>query len=473
MEMLEISENDLLNRMRRDNPWWTKDGRPNPVKSFPKRDFFAAFFHLVRQKDIRRAVVLMGPRQVGKTVMAQQAILELLKGGIAQNHILFASLDTPLLIGQPLEKLLRLYLENFGDEKNGGYVFFDEIQYLKDWEIHLKSLVDSYPNIKFIVTGSAAAVLKRKSQESGAGRFTDFILPPLTFREFLRFQDIKFDIPIAALNAAFMDYLAYGGYPEIVLSETLRQDADRYLKSDIIDKVLLRDLPSLYGITDVQEMHRLFSTLVYNTGQEVSLESLSKNSGVSKATLKKYIEYFEGAFLINRLDRIDNNAKNFKRARTFKIYATNPAMHSALFGAPEPDDPKMGALVETALLSLFLRIPSTLDYKYARWKGGEVDFVVLNRSMQKPIQAHEVKWSDRVKNNLREADNLVEFVKTHNLQPPTYSITTRTYSGKINYRGIELACIPSARACLILSEAELDDMKNDIQAPNQFDLPLA
>ncbi len=472
MIMLEISETDLLNRMRRDNPWWTKDARPDPVKDYPKRDFFPTFFYLVRQKDIRRAVVLMGPRQVGKTVMAQQAILELLKSGVAQHHILFASLDTPLLIGQPLEKLLRLYLENFGDEKNGGYVFFDEIQYLKDWEIHLKSLVDSYPNIKFIVTGSAAAVLKRKSQESGAGRFTDFILPPLTFREFLRFQDIQFDIPIAALNQAFMDYLAYGGYPEIVMSETLRQNADRYLKSDIIDKVLLRDLPSLYGITDVQEMHRLFSTLVYNTGQEVSLESLSKNSGVSKATLKKYIEYFEGAFLIRRMDRVDINAKKFKRARTFKIYVTNPAMHSALFGAPEPDDPKMGALAETAIVSLYFQTLPHSEVKYARWKTGEVDLVILDTFIFKPLMAIEIKWSDRIKKDISVARNLVTFIQLHGLDKSMNYMGTRSYTGEFTYKGVNVTCLPISYMCLLLCETMMEHFNAEYKVDDQLNLPL-
>jgi hypothetical protein len=67
------------------------------------------------------------------------------------------------------------------------YIYFDEIQYLRDWEVHLKSLVDSYPNYKFVVTGSAAAALRLKSNESGAGRFSDYILPPLTFAEYLSF----------------------------------------------------------------------------------------------------------------------------------------------------------------------------------------------------------------------------------------------------------------------------------------------
>ena len=69
------------------------------------------------------------------------------------------------------------------DNKEGYYVFFDEIQYLKDWEIHLKVLCDSHRHIKFVASGSAAVALKMKSIESGAGRFTPLSLPPLLFCE--------------------------------------------------------------------------------------------------------------------------------------------------------------------------------------------------------------------------------------------------------------------------------------------------
>ena len=71
------------------------------------------------------------------------------------------------------------------------FIFYDEIQYLKNWEVHLKSLVDSFRSVKFVASGSAAAALKMKSNESGAGRFTDFMLPPLTFYEFLNLQSLN------------------------------------------------------------------------------------------------------------------------------------------------------------------------------------------------------------------------------------------------------------------------------------------
>src|SRR5262249_42232748 len=145
-----------------------------------------------------------------------------------------------------------------------------------------KSVVDTYPNIKAIVSGSAAAALRLRSSESGAGRFTDFALPPLTFHEYLSLlekTDLLEEAPevspakrgsflaknIDLLNDQFIDYLNFGGYPEVIFSEQIRTDPARFIKSDIIDKVLLRDLPSLYGIGDIQELNYLFTTLAFNT----------------------------------------------------------------------------------------------------------------------------------------------------------------------------------------------------------------
>ena len=466
--MLEISAKDIANRMRRDNPWWEGHADRIPEDRYPRRDYFDPFHHLVTRNDVQRAVVLMGPRRVGKTVMAKQSIQALLRDGVPMDAVFFASLDTPTLIGKPLESLLQTYLETVGGERAQRWVFFDEVQYLKDWEVHLKSLVDSYPDIKFVVTGSAASVLKRKSEESGAGRFTDFILPPLTFAEFLRFRDIDRDSPTDALNAAFQKYLAFGGYPEIVVNPSLEASLDQYLRSDIIDKVLLRDLPALYGVTDLQEMHRLFSTLVYNTGQEVSLEKLSRNSGVSKTTLKKYLEYFEGAFLVRRLSRVDDTASDFKRERTFKVYVANPTLYCALFGTLEPDDPKMGHLVETAVLAQAMNGFGQSRFRYARWsggKGGEVDLVVIDPRTQKASGAMEIKWSNRISKDVHVADSLVDFaLKTMPANPKAW-VSTRSYSATLQVRGVQILCVPSAEICLRYATHALDDMKSRLGLP--------
>ena len=187
--MLNISEQEIVDRLEFDNPWWIAGtGIEKRFADFPRRFYFASFLSLINDQSVIRAAVVMGPRRVGKTVMVFHAIQALLDNGVLGSQILYVSLETPLYSGIPLEKLLGMFQTKFQHKKdNKLYIFFDEVQYLRDWEIHLKSLVDSYSSYRFVATGSAAAALKLKSQESGAGRFTDFVLPPLTFSEYLNF----------------------------------------------------------------------------------------------------------------------------------------------------------------------------------------------------------------------------------------------------------------------------------------------
>lgn len=140
---------------------------------------------------VHRAAVLMGPRRVGKTVMLYHTIQQLISEGVSPQKILYASIETPIYNNIPLDELFTMAQKATGDtSSNGWYIFFDEIQYLKQWEVHLKTLVNVYHNTKFIASGSAAAALKLKSNESGAGRFTDFMLPPLTFYEFIHLKNL-------------------------------------------------------------------------------------------------------------------------------------------------------------------------------------------------------------------------------------------------------------------------------------------
>jgi uncharacterized protein len=338
MALLSYSEEQILDRLRFENPWWVAGEVEEYYASMERRLYFHLFMPLVAETNVRRAIVLMGPRRVGKTVMLYHTIQGLLGKEINPLKIAYVSIETPIYNNIGLENLFSLCRKSTKqDDPKGWYVFFDEIQYLKDWEIHLKSLVDSYPNTRFVVSGSAAAALRLNSNESGAGRFTDFMLPPLTFDEFLHLKKLDRLITpskinwsgslnaffstnnIHELNKHFLDYINFGGYPEVIFSEKIQNNPGRYIRNDIIDKVLLRDLPSLYGIRDVQELNSLFTSIAYNSGGEVNLDELSKNSGVQKNTIKRYIEYLEAAFLIKVIHKIANKPKHFQRATQFKI----------------------------------------------------------------------------------------------------------------------------------------------------------
>src|SRR5690606_4872587 len=105
--------------------------------------------------------------RVGKTVMLYHTVQDLIDSGVSPNRIIFITVESPVYLNIGLDEMLQYAMKAAGlEDANELFVFYDEIQYLKNWEVHLKSLVDSYKKCKFIASGSAAAALKYKSLES-------------------------------------------------------------------------------------------------------------------------------------------------------------------------------------------------------------------------------------------------------------------------------------------------------------------
>ena len=475
--MQDIPRKQVIARIQAENSWWEAPHQiPAPDADLRPRAYLDGFLALVQALTIRRAVLLMGPRRVGKTVLLRHVIRRLLESGVPPNHVCYLSVDHPLYNGLGLEQLLEAFREAAALEPGRGplFVLFDEIQHLRDWEVHLKSLVDTHSGVRFVASGSAAAALKLKSRESGAGRFTDFLLPPLTFHEYvdLRGQtETLFDLSagvvtarsLAAVNDAFIGYLNFGGYPELALNPDVQRDPSRFVKEDIIDKVLLRDLPSLYGIQDVQELNSLFTVLAFNTGSEVSLESLSKRSHVAKNTLKRYIEYLEAAFLIKVIHRVDQSARRFQRASAFKVYLTNPSMFSALFTPVDADNEITPRLVETAVFAQWLHRTDVMHY--ARWDAGEIDFVWLD-PLQRPTAATEVKWSDHAFHHPNELKPLASFCTRHDVRDVT--VTTRTADGLQTIDALTVRYQPASMHAFVVGQALVHARNEDLQDDSRF-----
>lgn len=463
--MDSISDDDIRARIARDNPWWNQKDLQIPEGKFPKRVYFAPLKALALNFDVRRATVLLGPRRVGKTVMIKQLIQDAIDGGIDPRNILYVSIDTPIYLGISLEKFLS-YMHDHPNTADKCVVIFDEIQYLKNWETHLKDLVDSHANIKFIASGSAAAALQLKSKESGAGRFSDFMLPPLTFYEFLMFlgepekyiHKVANVVPgylitdIDGLNKRFVDYLNYGGYPEAVVNDQIRENREQFIKNDIIDKVLLKDLPSLYGINGIQELNRLFSFLAYNAGNEATFEKICQESGITKPTIRRYIEYLESAFLLIKVSTVDDNCRTMKRERNFKIYLNNPSMRAALFAPVGFEDTlKIGQLAESAIFSQWQHSPAFGNLRYARWRNeGEVDIVYLAAGNQHPIWIGEITWSDRIDEHFGEQTEAFASLLRRHKSIQSGFFTTKTIERKVTIEGRTVHIIPSAAYCYLV-----------------------
>lgn len=482
MEYTSLLEQQIIGRLRIDNPWWTENEVPAFYREMRPRMYMDIFYPLVTDLSLNRSIVLMGPRRVGKTVMLFHTIQKLINDGVSPRDIMYISVETPIYNGIGLEQLFNLCKQTLNKpvtDKEQYYLFFDEVQYLKDWEVHLKSLVDTYRNVRFVVSGSAAAELKRRSDESGAGRFTDFILPPLTFYEYIHLKEyqqlfvpkqIQWDdmiaeydatIDIERLNQLFIDYINYGGYPEVVFSKKIRENPGQFIRHDIIDKVLLRDLPSLYGIQDVQELNSVFTMIAYHSGQQFSYESMSRESGVKKDMLRKYIQYLEAAFLIRVIHRTDNTAKRYQRETSFKIYLTNPSLRCALFQPIADSDEKIGDMVETAVYAQWIpRLGGNIAY--ANWRlnkkeEGEVDIVGIDPARQKPWWAVEVKWSDRYAQHPEELTSLLAFLSQNEM---TYAlVTSKTETVRHQMKACVLQFLPVACYAYMVGKNTINSTK--------------
>lgn len=483
MSQTNYLQEQILNRLRMDNPWWITNSIDDYFQQMKRRLYLELFYPLVADTELRRGLLLMGPRRVGKTVMLYHTIQKLIDDGINPQKIIYISIETPIYNRISLEELFALARQAVGksDDLNGFFVFYDEIQYLKNWEIHLKSVIDTFIYSKFVASGSAAAALKMKSQESGAGRFTDFNLPPLTFNEYIHLKNLNsliipstinwlgeelesFDtIDIRTLNEHFIQYINFGGYPEVVFSEKIQANPGQFIRSDIVDKVLLRDLPSLYGITDVQELNSLFTVIAYHSGSEFSYENLSKISGVKKDTLRKYVEYLQAAFLIRIVHKTDINARKFQRATAFKIYLTNPSLRCALFQPIQPMDEKMGDMVETTIFAQWIQRENA-NISYANWKdgrnNGEVDIVGLSTINQKPQWAVEVKWSDRYYEHTGELQSLLNFMEINHIKQAI--VTSIEKKGKKQLEKSALQFIPTAVYAYIVGHNTLQERRQKI-----------
>lgn len=470
-----ISKEMFVNRVAFDNPWWRSNRINEEYSAVKPRKLMSEIFSQLTDWSLHRALILLGPRRVGKTWLMQHLVAKILSENIVlAKQIIFLSIDVPVYHGAGLEELIYNAAEVSGaDVKNDRLVvLFDEIQYLKDWEQHLKTLADAYPNIRFMASGSAASAIARGSMESGAGRFTDIKLGPLSFAEFLEISeedgglsldsvvtaDGEYDFPavesMERINKLFLEYVNFGGYPELVLNRAVKSNPIQFIQRDIVDKVLLRDLPSMYHIEDVRELQSFFSYLSFHSGMIQSWETLSQGSGLRKQQIAAFVRYLEEAFLIIKHDRIDITAASLQRATQFKLYLTNPSLRASMFQPiMRDDDPYLGYAVETAISSQFGIDEHRNAWRYANWKigktQGEVDFVRIHPGTQRPDAALEIKWSDGPFDHPAELKEAVNFCEKNSLK--RLWVTTRTQKGVKKFGNIELVYIPTALFALAIN----------------------
>ncbi len=467
------------------NPWWTD--RPISVPKFQRLAYSVCRRHLEDEHQ-RGAILLSGPRRVGKTTILLQIADWLVKEGHDPSGVFYISLDHPLLKLLPLTTILRLYHDSVYPEGRPVVLLMDEIQYAQDWELHVKALVDHQPNYRILATGSASVVHRRQLAESGVGRWARVPVPTLSFYEFLRIRDdamprVATDLNPSALfsrpkrellslaarlrpiQPLFLRYLLVGGFPETARHPDASY-CQRILREDVVERVLKRDMAALFDIRNVNALERLFIYLCLHSGSLLEVKNCASALGVQRPTIENYLDLLEQANLIYRLPPTEIGGKKILKAR-HKVYLVDAALRNAVLlrGEEMLTDPnELGVVVETTVLRHLIAFHYRDSPRVSYWRHPksklEVDVIVQSPSYTLPV---EVKY--RESPSLGESSGLVAYCRIEEVRH-AYWVTKREEDFGIETVGdlsTRFLKIPAHIFCYLLGQAERIPWERDDQ----------
>jgi len=391
---------ELLDRILRQNPWW--EGKEiEAIEDFRERRLLRG---ILKYKVDKQIIAVIGLRRVGKTVLILQFINHLLKEMDAR-RIMYFSFDE-ILARDPeiIEKVLTIYEDEIlKEELKSVYIFFDEINHIKDWQVILKRYYDLDKGIKFIVSGSSSLYL-RKTKESLAGRIYEFELKPLNFDEFLYLKGIEIKDPIiqkSTIKKELNNFFVRGGFPEIIHERDFEK-AKKYINS-VIEKIIFYDIPRVYDIAEPELLREIFALIARKPGSLIEYRNIASALNMSYQTVSKYINYLEKAFLIKLI--YNYRGSPIARARKAKkAYPNTIALTLAFLDFEHEIFRILPQLVENL-------IANKIDAKFFWRKYYEVDFIHNGIPIEVKYSEHpEIKGALKIAKKL-EAEKLIVITK--------------------------------------------------------------
>jgi len=271
---------------------------------------------LIKYLPLKQIITITGIRRCGKSTLLKQAISYLINEGVNPKNILFVNLEHPYFLdfySNPLifEKIYEEYIKLI-DPKGKIYIFFDEIQYISNWQVYIKSKYE-LDNIKFIITGSNSSMLSNELNSMLSGRNLNIHLSPFDFEEFLWYKRIEYKSEFDRIKnkidilRAKEEYLKWGGFYEVFSTN------DEEIKKDILisyaKNIIYQDIVPRYKIRNATLLERLFFYLLSQTSNILNYTNISKTFEISDKSLKEYLNYFEDVFLVKRIDKFSTKFK--------------------------------------------------------------------------------------------------------------------------------------------------------------------
>ena len=326
-----------------------------------------------------KAIVLIGPRQVGKTT--------LIKSIIKNKPHLFLDGDDPtvrILLNTPNTEQLKALIGIH------NLIFIDEAQRIENIGLTLKLITDQFKNVQLLVSGSSAFELKNLTNEPLTGRKWQYYLFPISWQEFETHDGFL------KASQQLEQRILYGMYPDVINNlgdeiEILKNLSDSYLYKDIL---------AFNNIKKPDVLEKLLQALAYQMGQEVVYSELAKLLGIDKNTVSSYIDILENNYVVFRISGFSKNLRT-EIKRNQKIYFYDNGIRNAIIGDFRPLDIRndKGALWENFLISERLKSKSyamnlSKPYFWRTTKQQEIDYL---EEQNDAISAFEFKWKASTK----------------------------------------------------------------------------
>ncbi len=333
----------------------------------------------IREKLFKKkAIVLTGPRQVGKTTLIHS-----LTSGM--DKVLFFDGDDPTvqrLLDRPNTSQLK---DLIGDNK---VLFIDECQRLNEIGLTSKIIIDQLQPVQLILSGSSSVDILQQTGESLTGRKWTFSLLPVTWQEW---QDYS---GYLESEQDMENRLVYGFYPEILMN----RGEEEVLLRELTNSYLYKDVLSYSSIKKPDAIQKLVQALAWQVGSEVIYAELAEVCGLDTKTISSYIDILEKAYVVFRLPSFSRNLRNeIKKGR--KIYFYDNGIRNAAIGQFQalPLRTDTGALWENFLVSerrkhLIYSHSTAAQYFWRTKQQQEIDYIEEKNG---EIKAYEMKWNPR------------------------------------------------------------------------------
>lgn len=386
---------------------------------------------LRKYRDVPLVKILAGIRRCGKSTILEMLQDDLVKSGVAQDHIISMRYTSEDFDDGMNDKEMYNNIKKMMNDDGHYYLLLDEIQEITGWGKAVNSLLENF-DTDIYVTGSNSKLMSGEISTYLTGRYISIPVFPLSFAEYLEFKKNSG----LSTRELLTEYIRMGGFPIVALGSFDEESAYQIVEG-IYNSVITSDITKRHNITNFDLFNRMVKYIVENVGKTFSANAIvkflkSEGRSLSVEAVYNYLDWLEKAFVIYRCQRYDLQGKSVLKTQE-KFYLADSSLKYCIMGF----NPKSVAAMLENIVYFELRRKGYEVY-IGKNEAKEIDFVAVRRDERIYVQV----CRNLPEESDREIANLLE-IKDHY---PKYIVTMDELAGG-NINGVKIVHMADFLLC--------------------------